>query len=77
MLKGYRFGVYGLTLSIPASLKLFLGSWTAYATVVMKDRESMEKMTPVGGLCQGREIFEQIVEDFQLEQQESDIDENI
>ena len=46
---------------------VLLDAWTAYSVAYMKNRDVMENLTPVGGLCLGREIFEQIIEDFQEE----------
>ena len=49
---------------------VILDAWTAYATIHMKDRDEMERLTPVGGICLGREMFEEVINDFLLEKTE-------
>jgi len=44
-----------------------LDAWVALSIVYLKDRETMENLTPVGGLLLGREIFEQVIEQFEEE----------
>lgn len=56
-------------------IDFFLEAWTEYAFIELRDKNMLDGVSPVGALDLGRKIFENIADDFLIEEEASEEEE--